>query len=873
MALLLDAARRGVTREPDERRKASDGQPGPPGEHGSFDAVRAISFLLTATLNIEPAASEVVATEQKNMRDRAMTLVANEFRDSDLSPHPAVGKAALFGFLDLLNEHFVVLHWSGRLDAQNVMTHVDLRSKKGSGNDAPIAGSHMQETWTWAFDREQIVGRAIYLRAPAPPQDRCGKARSAADHFFATLKAMRASYVLVLLFATFVNTSPAIDLIRMIVGAPGNGTTYSWLIGLVPAALLTSIVVAYRAYKALLLFGDDVIVPARIAGRRLWYPPNAGWQVALALIPPAVFLASLVTALLRAAAYIDDRAIVHHVWAHSTLLGFFAAMFALMAVLLPFSGRIAANPFVVSCGALAMEVGYLILFLALPLASNDPGSRYALIIFVMWMGSMVLLLGLLAELGDRTRIPVLSILLAWILMLSWTGWDDHHGVATRPAKVVAPQVSRALTTWLAAPAAEPQPSDPPIFVVAAEGGGIRAAVMTAKVLDELRWRYPGFPDHVFALVGVSGGSVGVSAFATALHQDAPPIPVTGPDPVAPVNWQASLQSDLLSPAVFSLLGGDLWSRLVPQPIVDLSRHDRASALENAWAQNWLSATKTDISELWFQDLAPGAYRRVPALVLLTTSTRTGRRMAVSHLSFKSAKTACPTNNSVQTLADVNKNIDVPLKTAAFMSARFPIISPAARVTGTIGVEHYVDGGYFENSGLSTALDLVDAIRCTKPDANIVIIRIENSEAKAASDRPQTARFFDIMGPVAALYATGDAHGEAAGLELERRLAAARIAAVSNCKDDGKGKSRGKREAPKNKCRESPSLNQVRFRLAPPPLRSFPVPLSWFISAAVRAEIARQLLLPDNQQAFDDVGRLLQPPTSAKKSGLHIANEK
>jgi hypothetical protein len=49
-------------------------------------------------------------------------------------------------------------------------------------------------------------------------------------------------------------------------------------------------------------------------------------------------------------------------------------------------------------------------------------------------------------------------------------------------------------------------------------------------------------------------------------------------------------------------------------------------------------------------------------------------------------------------------IDMPLSTAAHVSARFTYVSPAGRFApdGT----HVVDGGYFENSGAATGLDIL-----------------------------------------------------------------------------------------------------------------------------------------------------------------------
>ena len=49
--------------------------------------------------------------------------------------------------------------------------------------------------------------------------------------------------------------------------------------------------------------------------------------------------------------------------------------------------------------------------------------------------------------------------------------------------------------------------------------------------------------------------------------------------------------------------------------------------------------------------------------------------------------------------------DLRLSTAALLSARFPIISPAGVLRNDADAsfgDRVVDGGYFENSGLSTA---------------------------------------------------------------------------------------------------------------------------------------------------------------------------
>jgi hypothetical protein len=50
--------------------------------------------------------------------------------------------------------------------------------------------------------------------------------------------------------------------------------------------------------------------------------------------------------------------------------------------------------------------------------------------------------------------------------------------------------------------------------------------------------------------------------------------------------------------------------------------------------------------------------------------------------------------------------DVSLSTAAHASARFPLVSPPGRLPSGVRV---VDGGYFENSAATTALDVLNAV--------------------------------------------------------------------------------------------------------------------------------------------------------------------
>src|SRR5205814_10155004 len=95
----------------------------------------------------------------------------------------------------------------------------------------------------------------------------------------------------------------------------------------------------------------------------------------------------------------------------------------------------------------------------------------------------------------------------------------------------------------------------------------------------------------------------------------------------------------------------------------------------------------------------------------TTCTAAGSRFAVSDLDV------APRIGDVGDALDVIGG-DVPLSAAAHLSARFPYLSPGARVMAhPERCGHFVDGGYFENSGAATLLDLVEALPDDVPKDN------------------------------------------------------------------------------------------------------------------------------------------------------------
>jgi hypothetical protein len=145
----------------------------------------------------------------------------------------------------------------------------------------------------------------------------------------------------------------------------------------------------------------------------------------------------------------------------------------------------------------------------------------------------------------RTRIPLIPITLAIVLVISYFDRNDDHLIRTLPVEAASanegmpPRVlaGDAFVSWLQQrglePGKPPSGNPYPIFIVTAQGGGIYAAYNAAVFLARMQDLCPTFRRHLFAISAVSGGSVGAATFATALDaasKDSPQPEISANDP-------------------------------------------------------------------------------------------------------------------------------------------------------------------------------------------------------------------------------------------------------------------------------------------------------------------------------------------------------
>ena len=426
-----------------------------------------------------------------------------------------------------------------------------------------------------------------------------------------------------------------------------------------------------------------------------------------------------------------------------------------------------------------------------PISLSAWAGRLLLLPFLL--GAWLPIANLSTRTSRRVRWPVATTVVVLALFAS-TYVDRFNDVRVyqsarwRPAQQVGDNqpdaglqrqthLDDAIDRWMRANSctADRPETCPRIVLVAAEGGASRAAFFTSTVvgalLDATRGtpgRYVDFGNALFAISGVSGGSVGATTIRTALSESSEGKPPcirsdsswfgsTGRysgdprrDPLK--SWRSCLQllssGDYLSPVIVGLSLRDTF------PI--LSQSDRAVLLERAIERHYNHIVHGKRSWCGDKDdrglCAPFGYLTqapkpwLPLLLLNATSMDNGRPILMSDIHTPVRNVKCDSLFVVaqnafelyatypfypsEPVADVmpscvysglEQALDVRLSTAAVVSARFPVISPAGWIRfenqdkkvytsrDNVVTSRAVDGGYFDNSGLETISALLPVL--------------------------------------------------------------------------------------------------------------------------------------------------------------------
>jgi hypothetical protein len=393
---------------------------------------------------------------------------------------------------------------------------------------------------------------------------------------------------------------------------------------------------------------------------------------------------------------------------------------------------------------------------------------------------------------DRFRVPLMVFLASLTFLLYFISDIDHYYLLNEPSgkedagrettsephaiipeqqvdrnvgKEVESFLSERQKTW----ARHHSDREPVLVAVAASGGGITASLWTAKVLAELQRELgPELSESIYGLSTVSGGSVGAMYFIDAFEGGRAPT-------------EKSL-GQMIEKAGTSSLAATAWGLAYPDFWRGFSLQnpfrpffDRAWAMEQVWRRTLRpGGTEVPTLKTWRADVRAG---RRPAALFNATIVETGERLVLSPLKLNPLPGGCLADDSgfddcvdARTFTQLYEDKDLPVTTAARLSATFPFVSPITRPRLANSDEvpnpyHVADGGYYDNYGV---VSLVEGLRRVlniygkksgpeaspqppAPPRKILVVEIRASDSKEAKEAKRRAGWaFGTAGPVMTL---------------------------------------------------------------------------------------------------------------------------
>lgn len=235
----------------------------------------------------------------------------------------------------------------------------------------------------------------------------------------------------------------------------------------------------------------------------------------------------------------------------------------------------------------------------------------------------------------------------------------------------------------------------PVIFIAAEGGASRTGAFTAMVLSRFQDMYPSFGRYVYCYSGVSGGALGTNLFtALLLEQQHLKHKMNFTDATT-----RFFKTDFLAPVTGKLVFGEIINYFIP---LNISSLDRAVILERSWEAGWYGSFDWEGINVLSDSFNQIVSDSFPAVFINTTEVETGLQCVWSNV----ALSELPLGRNKDLYSRTGKNI--PYSTAIDLSTRFPLISPGAMISYGKGNvrRHFVDGGYYENKGAETLMNVI-----------------------------------------------------------------------------------------------------------------------------------------------------------------------
>ncbi|MEM7572213.1 MAG: hypothetical protein AAF433_04915 [Bacteroidota bacterium] len=290
-----------------------------------------------------------------------------------------------------------------------------------------------------------------------------------------------------------------------------------------------------------------------------------------------------------------------------------------------------------------------------------------------------------------------GIVIVLMLLMSWYFGNTYHAIDYNERTAGEEPGSLGLYTENFWERYTQHGNDGPILMIAADGGGLKACYWTMCNLLELD-KMGLVDNNLFMTSGASGGNMGLAMYTylKAVHK----------------NDLSTLEERIRQIGSRNFLSGDLMAfvtrwplRYIPDYLEPNEMEDRTEAMARAYFK--LAAGESgpyaydEIRRQPYSAIYEMVDYQLPLFVANTSRAEDGMRGIVHPFKADADMTAG--------MVDLSSGAEgwMSYPDAAFLSNRFPLVSPAARIKGK---GHFLDAGQSDNSGLATIYQFLNFMK-------------------------------------------------------------------------------------------------------------------------------------------------------------------
>ncbi len=279
---------------------------------------------------------------------------------------------------------------------------------------------------------------------------------------------------------------------------------------------------------------------------------------------------------------------------------------------------------------------------------------------------------------------------------------------------------------------------PVLVLLNTSGGGLRAALFTFRMLQELEMATDQkFFENTVLMTGASGGLMGAALFRELM--------VLSQNENLPMwsdsLWTERVSSDLLNATAFTLVVSDLFISFNTAEINGRSyAKDRGYAFEWILNKNTLDLVNQPLN--YYEEIENSG--RVPRLILSPTVLNDGRRLIISplpsaYLSLANRDHTDPEHHDAIEFLRLFEGQDpgnLRFTTALRMSATFPFITPPIELPSE-PMMSVIDAGARDNNGFELSLRYLYTFRewVAANYEKVVIVQINSDRAREITIAP------------------------------------------------------------------------------------------------------------------------------------------